>query len=308
MFLLKSVCLFNPAIIPIFFTNNNLIGGMKLKCPNCQHEQQAGKFCGKCGAALTASPTGNVERTTISTEPAGYASAAAVNQPPVEPNQHVEKVKVTSKQYWNYYLQYLKKPGSIVEQPAGQFVNALITLGLFALFFSLAIYKNLSVALGPMGDYNGFFGSSQSFMPSYFSILFSTVLTLGTIFILAAACVYLVNKFAGPDESFKRIVTIFGTLMVPSLALVIIAYVLLLISSMTFGNILLIASFSLAVSIMPLYLITALLKKATKPFDSYYAYLSYIVLFTVGFTIIITVFLDSTVGRYMNDLNDLFYF
>lgn len=279
-----------------------------MKCPNCQHEQDAGKFCGKCGAALLAKPIGDAERPVMSNEPAGYAANATVAQAPAEPNQHVEKVKVQSKQYWNYFLQYAKNPGTIIDQPNGQFVNALITMGIFALIVSLAIYKNLSMALSPMQDFGGFFGSSPSLMPSYFSVLLSTLLTLGLIFALAAGCIYLVNKFAGPDESFKSIVTSFGTLMVPAVVLIVIAYILLLISSMTFGNLLLFISLSLAISIMPLYLITALLKKAAKSFDSYYAYLSYIVLFTVGLTIIMTVFFDSTIGRYINDLENLFYF
>ena len=279
-----------------------------MKCPNCQHEQDAGKFCGKCGAALVAKPIGEAERPAMATEPTGYATNATVTQAHAEPNQHVEKVKVQSKQYWNYYLQYLKKPGTIVDQPNGQFVNALITMGIFALLFSLAIYKNLSMALSPMQDFNDFFGSSPSLMPSYFSVLFGTVITLGFIFALAAGCIYLVNKFAGPDESFNSIVTSLGTLMVPAVALVVLAYVLLLISSMSFGNLVLFISLSLAISVMPLYLITALLKKATKSIDSFYAYLSYIVLFAVGLFIVMTVFFDSTIGRYINDLDDLFYF
>lgn len=279
-----------------------------MKCPNCQHEQDTGKFCGKCGAGLVAQSTVEAQRTAVSPEPAGYSASTAVHQSPVEPNQHVEKVKVQSKQYWNYFLQYLKKPGSIIDQTADQFVNALITMGIFALFFSLAIYRNLSVALSPVDNFGGFFENSQSLMPSYFSVLLSTVLTLGLIFALAAGCIYVVNKFAGPDESFKNIVTNFGTLMVPSVVLLLIAYVLLLISSMTFGNLLLFISLSLAISIMPLYLITALLKKAAKSFDSYYAYLSYIVLFAIGLMIIMTVFFDSTIGRYINDLDSLFYF
>lgn len=278
-----------------------------MKCPNCQHEQDTGKFCGKCGAGLVANPNMG-SQATVTPEPAGYQAATAVNPAHTEPNQHVEKVKVQSKQYWNYFLRYFKQPGSIIDQSADQFVNALITMGIFALFFSLAIYKNLSVALSPMDELGGFFGGSQSLMPSFFSVLFGTVLTLGLLFALSAACIYAVSKFAGPDESFKSIVTSFGTLMIPSVALVILAYALLLISSMTYGNLVLIISLSLAVSVMPLYLVTVLLKKASKTFDSYYAYLSYIVLFTVGTFIIVTVFFDATVGQYMDDLNELFYF
>ncbi|MFD1031896.1 zinc ribbon domain-containing protein [Metaplanococcus flavidus] len=283
-----------------------------MKCSNCQHEQASGKFCGKCGTVLTAH-TGEAAGNTVppNQEPTPQFTAdasAPVYQAPTEPNQHVEKVKATSKQYWNYFLQYVKNPGSIVEQQAGQMVNALITLGIFALIFSLAIYKNLSTALQPFNEMGGFFGTSESIMPSYFSVLFTTVFSLGVIFALAAACVYLVNKFAGPDASFASVVTMFGTLTVPSVVLVVAAYLLLLIESLVFGNILLLISLSLTVSMMPMYLITVLLKKSSKAIDSFYAYLSYIVLFSVSFTIVATVFFDSTIGRYIEDLQDLFYF
>ncbi len=274
-------------------------------CPNCQHEQAAGKFCGKCGADLLVSTGGESGNVAAPTEAAaGYSEARAAHSPLAD-NQHVEKVKVQSKQYWNYSLQYLKKPGTIVDQPAGQFVNALITMGIFVIFFSLAVYRNLSMVLSPVGELGSAFGSTQSLTPSIFSVLFNTALILGIVFALAAACIYVVNKFAGPNESFKSIVTSFGTLLLPSAALVLVAYVLLLISSMTFGNFLLFASFGLAISIMPLYLITALVRKAAKPFDSFYAYLSYIVLFSIGSIIVMTIFFDSTIGRYIDGFDSL---
>ncbi|HSI66120.1 MAG TPA: zinc ribbon domain-containing protein [Planococcus sp. (in: firmicutes)] len=283
-----------------------------MKCSNCQHEQDTGKFCGKCGTVLTA----HKEETTVTTgqETAGAYStatpiaAAPVYQAPSEPNQHVEKVKATSKQYWNYFLQYIKTPGSIVEQPAGQMVNALITLAVFALIFSLAIYKNLSLVLQPFGEMGSFFGGSESVMPSFFSVMFSSVLSLGLIFLLSAGSVYLVNKFAGPDESFKNIVISFGTLMVPAVVLLLAAFLLLLIESLFIGNLLVLISLSLGISMMPLYLITVLLKKSAKAIDSFYAYLSYIVLFTIGFSILMSVFFDSTIGRYINEISDVFYF
>lgn len=287
-----------------------------MKCTNCQHEQDSGKFCGKCGTVLTALNSDTAVNTApMDAEPAAQFTAspaaigvAPVYQAPAEPNQHVEKVKATSKQYWNYFLTYIKRPGSIIDQPASQLTNALITLGIFALIFSLAIYKNLSTALQPINDMGGFFGSSESIMPSFFSVLLTVAFSLGVIFALTAGCVYAVNKFAGTDESFKRVITIFGTLAVPSLLLVLAAYLLLLIESLVVGNVLLVLSLSLTVSIMPMYLITALLKKSVKAFDSFYAYLSYIVLFTISLWIVMTVFFDSTIGRYIEDFQDLFYF
>lgn len=287
-----------------------------MKCSNCQHEQDSGKFCGKCGTVLTAQAGGmeesplqkTQEESTSFSATATPSAAAPVYQAPVEPNQHVEKVKETSKQYWNYFLQYLKKPGSILEQPSNNLVNALITIAVFALIFSLAIYKNLSIVLQPFEEIGGIFGESQNMMPSFFSVFFSSVLCIALIFLLSSASLYLVNKFAGPDKSFKNIISAFGTLLIPSTVLMIVAYVLLLIESLIIGNVLAIASLSFSISVMPLYLMTALLKQSSKAIDSFYAFIAYIIIFAISLSILMSVFFDSTIGQYIDAIREGFYF
>lgn len=281
-----------------------------MKCSNCQHEQSTGKFCGKCGGALVADAGGPVLQKTEENVPAAAAVAAPppYQAPPADPNQHVEKVKETSKQYWNYFLQYVKNPGSVVGGSSPNLINAVVTMAVFALILALALYKNLSMVLQPMEEFGGFFGASESYMPSFFSVLLSAVIFLGLVFMLSAVSILIVNKFAGPGESFRQIISSFGTLLIPTTVLLLAGYLLLLIESNVIGNLVVLISIGLSIGVLPLYLMTALLMKTSKSIDSYYGVLAYLVIFTISFSILATIFFDSTIGKYIQIIEDSFYF
>lgn len=282
-----------------------------MKCTNCGHEQASGKFCGKCGSVLEAHLTGDGQNSPPEAEQAvpplytAAPSAAPAYQQPAEPNQHVVKVKETSKQYWSYFLQYAKSPSSILAQSSANFTNSLITIAIFALIFSLAVYKNLSLIIAPFEDFGSIFTDSSSMMPSFLSVLISSILTIAVIFLLAVACIYAVNKFMGTNLPFKNIVTSFGTLLIPSMVLLLAAYLLLMIESIIIGNSLLVLAISYSIFVMPLFLITSLLTAKKQSVDAYYGFISYIILFGIALSITLSVLFDSTIGRYMEMFSDI---
>ena len=286
-----------------------------MECTNCGHEQASGKFCGKCGSVLeaqlagagqTSVPDTGSEKTASSPYTAAPSAAgASAYQQPAEPNQHVVKVKETSKQYWAYFLQYAKNPSSILAQSSANFTNSLITVAIFALIFALAVYKNLSLIIAPFEDFGSIFTDSSSMMPSFFSVLISSILTIGVIFLLSAVCIYAVNKFMGTNLPFKNIVTSFGTLLIPSMVLLLAAYLLLMIESIIIGNSLLVLAISYSIFVMPLFLITSLLTAKKQSVDAYYGFISYIVLFGIVLSITLSVLFDSTIGRYMEMFSEI---
>lgn len=286
-----------------------------MKCTNCGHEQASGKFCGKCGSVLEAHLTGDGQTSAPEATPekpvqplytaAPSAAGASAYQQPVEPNQHVVKVKETSKQYWAYFLQYVKSPSSILAQSSVNFTNSLITVAIFALVFALAVYKNLSLIIAPFEDFGSIFTDSSSMMPSFFSVLISSILTIAVIFLLSVVCIYAVNKFLGTNLPFKNIVTSFGTLLIPSMVLLLAAYLLLMIESIIIGNSLLVLAISYSIFVMPLFLITALLTAKKQSVDAYYGFISYIILFGIALSITLSVLFDSTIGRYMEMFSDI---
>lgn len=286
-----------------------------MKCTNCNHEQAAGKFCGKCGSVLEAHSAGAgqssiSESATEKAAPSMYtatpsSAGAPPYQQPAEPNQHVVKVKETSKQYWSYFLQYVKNPSSILAHSSANFTNSLITIAIFALIFSLAVHKNLSLVIAPFEDFGSVFSDSSSMMPSFFSVLIGSILTIGIIFLLSIACLYAVNKFMGPNIPFRNIVTNFGTLLIPSMVLLLVAYLLLLIESLVIGNSLFVLAVTYSIFVMPLFLITSLLAAKQQIVDAYYGFISYIVVFGIALSITVSILFDSTLGRYMELIGEI---
>ena len=279
-----------------------------MKCTKCNHEQDSGKFCGSCGNALIATNFEGPESVIpemVTQTPYPSPVQTQTYQAPAEPNVHVEKVKETSKQYWTYFLQYLKKPSSIFDQPSSNFVHAFISIILFALILTLSLHKNISLVASPLEEFSSFIGQ-ESVMPSFISILFSTLLTVAVLILLGMVSVFLISKFFGNNVSFKDVFTLIGTLLIPFIVIGLVAYILLLIGSLFFGNVLLVVSFLLSIYVMPLFVVSKLLAKTSRSLDSFYAYLAYIVLFLIGFSIIATVLVDSTIGNYLSDFGNFF--
>lgn len=286
-----------------------------MKCTNCNHEQASGKFCGKCGSVLEVNPAGSgnssfsegaTEKVAPSTYTAAPSSAAAPPyQQSAEPNQHVVKVKETSKQYWSYFLQYAKNPSSILAHSSANFTNSLITIAIFALIFSLAVHKNLTLVIAPFEDFGSVFSESTSMMPSFFSVLFGSILTIGIVFLLSVACLYAINKFMGTNLPFKNMVTSFGTLLIPSMGLLLVAYLLLMIDSIIIGNFLFVLAVSYSIFIMPLFLITSLLTANKQSVDNYYGFISYVVLFGIALSITVSILFDSAIGKYIELFGDI---
>jgi hypothetical protein len=97
-------------------------------------------------------------------------AAAPAYQLPTEPNIHVEKVKETSKQYWTYFLQYLKRPSLIFDHASSNFVNAIISFLVFALLITLSLHKNIGLLAAPFSGLNTL-SEQESIMPSFFPYL-----------------------------------------------------------------------------------------------------------------------------------------
>src|SRR5699024_6690988 len=135
---------------------SNYLGGVvMLKCSNCGHEQESGKFCGKCGQPLTQPTNAGTEET---------AATAAVNtqqnhvqnaqpnpntQQPQQPQQQaqqqqvnptVEKMKATSRSYWAYFVRYIKQPSLAFQSGATEFTSAIISCVLYVVLLALSVY------------------------------------------------------------------------------------------------------------------------------------------------------------------------
>lgn len=314
-------------------------------CQNCGHQQESGRFCGKCGTKLER-PTGGQPSVSVQTEPwqgaeqsaamvqhgtagqsgdaetqlnangnspvqaedmagktepptngqaaitdAGYEGAAIQATGPasqMQQNAHVEKVKETSKVYWSYYLQYLKSPSRIFANQEREFVNSLISIGLFAVLVALAAYN-----AAPRTGLSGVF---RELGPSFPTILVSTVISMGIFLGVVTLAMFLINKFFGPDYSYRSIISTYGAHMAPVLLLTAVSLLLLILKSYVAGNVLLMIALCINFVILPLYIIAKLLNRQSRIIDPLYGFLSYMILVGILFSIVFAILADSLIG------------
>ena len=289
-------------------------------CITCGNEQEVGKFCGKCGAKfeegvtpVSTSDIGPISTETSKVEVNATANPDSVVQAPTrsvpaQPNEHVEKVKDQSKKFWNYFTKYIKNPSEIFATGDREFINALISILLFALIFSVTVYVSISGFARQAMDGLGEIGSL--FMDEYQGPPFFTVFTSAFMFTLVSVALVVValliiSKLFGPAISWKEIVSHYGTLILTSSVLAIIGLLLLIFKAFLFGNIIVILSFLLMLIVVPSFIISRLLLSQSKSVDRFYGYLLYIVLFAIIYSIYITIIADSTIGRVIDQLNQL---
>ncbi|MFY3792743.1 Yip1 family protein [Ureibacillus sp. MALMAid1270] len=215
-------------------------------------------------------------------------------QAPAQPNVHVERVKDQSKMFFSYFGEYLKSPSTIFGRGESQFVNGIISIVLYAIIFGLSLFfvANQFVSAFSMGAYNA---GSQ-----FFQIFFSGFIAIIILVALVIVALLIINKLFGPDVSFKELISNYGALIIPSLLLLALAAIFLVINVYNFAMIFFMISLFIALIAVPLYMITRLLGTRSKTIDPFYAYILYIVLFSVFYYILNNIFLSNTIGQYMN--------
>ncbi|WP_148085383.1 hypothetical protein [Filibacter tadaridae] len=200
----------------------------------------------------------------------------------VQPNENVEKVKGSLQAYWNYLLRYLKKPTEAFRRAEGEFIFDVVTLALFALFIGIVNYALKS--------------SHDSATLSFVSIVSDTFFFIAFGMLIVLISLYLINKFLGAELTLKTLTGIYGTQLIPLLALSLLTFVLILIKSVVIGNVLLLAIVLYAIFVLPLYLLTRLLATTSSNLDPHYSFISYLILFTLLFSFYLRVILDKGLG------------
>ncbi|MET3685200.1 F0F1-type ATP synthase membrane subunit c/vacuolar-type H+-ATPase subunit K [Priestia megaterium] len=220
-----------------------------MNCSNCGHFNDGGKFCVKCGHKLQ-------EEVAVS-----QAAAASEYQPqpqpqtayaPQQPNQRVQQAKKVSKSFFGYFVEGIKNP-TATAQAAGesQFINALITVILYALSIPIMLYVGwkllliqfvrsmfklpvISAEMDPsdIEEFNmGVNFIKATDINSIIHFNFTDFVFKQGIFIFIGLAViigatYIVAKFGKVDVSFKEFFSRFGTFLIIPTALLLIGLVL----------------------------------------------------------------------------------
>ncbi|WP_068674945.1 zinc ribbon domain-containing protein [Oceanobacillus sp. Castelsardo] len=173
-----------------------------LVCSNCHHEQDSGKFCEKCGKHLVAK---QVEVEVASTQEVSYTNGGAGPNDAGNPN--VETAKNALREYGAYFMKLLKNPTHAFSANERYFYNGLITIALYTILLSLALYFYANSIVKTMGF---LFGSSLPF-----SINFRLIIFILIVIAIAFFSAFAIIKIAKHPGSFQSLVAQFGGLLVP---------------------------------------------------------------------------------------------
>ena len=111
------------------------------------------------------------------------------------------------------------------ERNEGEFLHGALTIVLFAMLTGVSYY-GLKIR---------FSSEIVSFFPDVGATFLFIILSIS----IAIISLFLINKFFGPELDFKTITGIYGTHLLPMIALILLSFVLILFKSAIFGDILL---------------------------------------------------------------------
>lgn len=144
-------------------------------------------------------------------------------------DERVQQAQAVGKQYWSYYLRVLTRPYTTMKEiPAAHFMNSVITLGLTALLTALYF-----LILFIKWDVPAIFG------PGFIKPLLLTAAGLA----VACGAVYAILRVEKASFDPKLLITRLGTLLVPAVALQVLAILFLLFTLYSFSTTLLALSF-----------------------------------------------------------------
>lgn len=240
-----------------------------MQCPNCHHEHVEGNFCVKCGTPLTSA---NEQAATVDTENAQTNPVPPFTEK-VQPNVQLEKAKEISKMYFGFFMTVLKSPFSQASKvSSAHFVNGLISIVLFSLLIPLITYLNL--------------GDLRHYIDSPFANVVLKPMVGFAIYMLLIAVYSFVGLKAGKvSANIKEVISRFGALLIPFIALFLVAIILSILQIKILAFLLLFVGISLSVSMVPLFIILSYKKESEKGLDAFYC--SIIVYLLTGLTLLI---------------------
>ncbi|WP_010277444.1 zinc ribbon domain-containing protein [Paenibacillus senegalensis] len=197
-------------------------------CSNCQQlNEDHNTVCIHCGHALKDEAAATVE--TVSPQesklnpeqggPTPGAGAAGFSKEKWDP--YLQKGKVVANDYWSYFINKWKSPvmNGLVMKPE-QWINGLITLIGFILFFSLytvVVMRGIRI---------GMFGGSSGFSVFFSTLLHTTLLVSVTLAMLWVAVKFFIRK----EVSFKEVLVRYSSLTVIPASLTAAAFLLALLT------------------------------------------------------------------------------
>lgn len=219
-----------------------------MKCPNCQQENEAGRFCVHCGSSLEQSRNDEVsavlekEMNTPYVQPQIVQPIAQNNGQ--QPNAYLQNAKHISQSYFSYFSEILKKPYAMAKQVGTeQLLNGIISIILYALILPLVTY--LFIKMNNLDTY---------IISPFLNIVIRPMIGYAVFAVLVGTFTYAALKLNKVTVSYKEIISKLGAWLVPFTAILVIAGLLALLKFEIFILFLIIGFFGLIFTV-PVFLI-----------------------------------------------------
>ena len=313
-----------------------------LVCNQCGNEQDSGKFCGKCGSQELEQKTEIVSEFTepLETEsaedikleeqinPANKSLSENKNsqltqaeidervQAEVdariaaqlaeskqrerneENNEKIKEVKDKTSKYGHYFLDILSNPTKIFTFTGNKFNYSLINILVFALLFSLYMYRSLIMAVGGFGSVY-----TPPFTQTVGPILFAMLITLSA----AIVTTFLMAQLTFKRPNLKYVITQYGSLLVPVIALQLIALMLTFVGLPVVAGILILVLTSITFMFIPLQLVNDYEVQRAEVGQRIYINIFTVILVSIIVTVVMFV-LATNLGQSIIDvLDELLY-
>ncbi|MGE8204650.1 hypothetical protein ACQKP0_08805 [Heyndrickxia sp. NPDC080065] len=187
-----------------------------MKCQICQHENEGGRFCENCGSKLITS----TKDETAATVESAHSSSDKV--------QYFETTKKISNQYFNYFIQVLKKPYASSQSVGSEhFINGIMTIILFSLLIPLIFYFALKGVLADFSSYgSNFFGTPVEIKPPFTDIVIKPFFAYIIFTFLVITFTFASIKLGRINVSYKEVTARFGSLLIPFVSLLAISLIM----------------------------------------------------------------------------------
>lgn len=273
------------------------VGEVEMICTNCGQEQKSDTYCANCGNKFEKVEVSNEETqekiTNITTDELNEKEASSNAITPVQNEQaeHGGKVSNPMMLYWYNFVHYLKHPSDVFQHGEEKFKFGLSLIILFALSFGITNYGIIN-------------NNSIQYLVAFLGV---GSLFIVTVTLIISFSLFVISRLFGIKKTFKSIVGYYGTLLISPLLLVVVSFVLIVFQITYFGFGLLYITLFFVIYILPIYLITKLLRHKVSLIYSFFGVIAYLVLSTVLFALlsvimagVLLVFpiLDGPVGIY----------
>lgn len=275
-------------------------------CPNCQHQNDGGNFCEKCGTKLTGNVNPEVAASSETSNRSFVSQTPTVNNVPNSnaiPNQYLEKTKNVSKLYFSYFMHVLKKPYANSQSVGGEhFLNAIITMILYSLIIPLIFYFGLKGLLSNINDFgSALFGEEVAVNPPFFDVVIKPTFAFVIFILLVAIITFAAVKLGRINASFKEVISRFGSFLIPIVIILAVALIFSILK-IEFFLVVLLLGFIGSIFLVPPLVIASFKKDTQVGMDVIYGSLvTYVFTF-----IVIRVMGDILFESLKNAFGDLF--